>query len=278
MRDIMKRVSLMLAILLAVCTVSIADCIIPTTESDATEVIAAEQEQPLASPEAEVPPTNDAAAEEQTDSNAGAAEEVHEAEAEVNSEPAAEEPAPEKKEEPVEEKKEEPVEEKKEEPAQEKAEEAGSKGGESPAREEKEEPGTSEEEREPETDISEEPEYKAEADETVTESGTETPDTGADPVPEEEAAEENLIDIIEEGGKRVYIFCSRSPVMKKGDLVELTSRLEGFDGCEVHYQWECDKHDGQGFQGVENATEDSYAFEASVETLSWDWKLTVSYQ
>ena len=75
---------------------------------------------------------------------------------------------------------------------------------------------------------------------------------------------------------KVTIFSSRRTVMKAGETVVLTSKLEGFDGFEIKYQWECDK--GEGFQPVADGNADAYAFEASQETLSWDWRLTVFYR
>ncbi len=77
---------------------------------------------------------------------------------------------------------------------------------------------------------------------------------------------------------KVTIFSSRSAYMLAGDEVTLTSRIEGFDGYEIMYQWECDRHDGSGFQNVEGANEDTYTFQASAETLSWDWRLSVYYR
>ena len=74
----------------------------------------------------------------------------------------------------------------------------------------------------------------------------------------------------------VTIFSSRRTVMTEGEYVMLTSKLEGFDGLEVIYQWECDQ--GDGFRKVENANDDVYVFRASTETLSWDWRLTVYYR
>ena len=76
--------------------------------------------------------------------------------------------------------------------------------------------------------------------------------------------------------KKVTIFSSRRSVMKRGETVELTSKLEGFEDCEaISYQWECDK--GDGFAPVNGATGDTYAFSADSESLSWDWRLIVSY-
>ena len=65
--------------------------------------------------------------------------------------------------------------------------------------------------------------------------------------------------------------------IRAGEPVTLTSRIEGFDGYEIRYQWECDKHDGSGFRDVSGATGSSYSFSASAESLSWDWRLSVYF-
>ena len=90
--------------------------------------------------------------------------------------------------------------------------------------------------------------------------------------PEEEPAEE----IIPEVEKKVTIFTSRRTVMTEGEPVYLTSKLEGFEGCEILYQWQCDC--GEGFEDVEGANSDTYEFAASAETLSWGWQLIVYYR
>ena len=66
--------------------------------------------------------------------------------------------------------------------------------------------------------------------------------------------------------------------MKTGEQVHLTSKLEGFEGYTIRYQWECDKHDGAGFQDVNGANSSDYTFSASAETLNWDWRLSVYYE
>ena len=76
---------------------------------------------------------------------------------------------------------------------------------------------------------------------------------------------------------KVLIFSSRRTQMSEGETVYLTSKLVGLDGYEIEYQWECDKHDGAGFRDVEGANSDTYTFNATVETLSWDWRLSVLY-
>ena len=77
--------------------------------------------------------------------------------------------------------------------------------------------------------------------------------------------------------KKVTIFTSRRVKMALGELVSLTSRLEGFEDCEeLYFQWECDK--GAGFEEVSGANSDSYSFEANVESLRWNWRLQVYYR
>ena len=77
---------------------------------------------------------------------------------------------------------------------------------------------------------------------------------------------------------KVTIFSSRRSVMKEGELIHLSSRLEGFDGYEIKYQWECDKHDGSGFRDIEGADGSQYSFSVSAESLTWDWRLSVYYR
>ena len=76
--------------------------------------------------------------------------------------------------------------------------------------------------------------------------------------------------------KKVTIFTSRRVVMEEGENVTLTSKLEGFEGLELMYIWKVDK--GEGFEEVEGANASTYTFEATAETLSWGWHLTVLYR
>lgn len=101
----------------------------------------------------------------------------------------------------------------------------------------------------------------------------------AEPVEEEavtEAAAEETTEEAVEPEKKVTIFTSRRVVMEEGETVNLTSKIEGFEGYEVMYQWECDQ--GNGFQPVEAANAATYAFTASAESLSWSWQLMVYYR
>ena len=65
--------------------------------------------------------------------------------------------------------------------------------------------------------------------------------------------------------------------MKPGETVTLSSLLEGFENCtSVRFQWECSR--GGAFEPVPGATDSSYSFEASSESLSWSWRLLVSFE
>ena len=65
--------------------------------------------------------------------------------------------------------------------------------------------------------------------------------------------------------------------MEEGEPIYLTSLLEGFEDCEeIQYVWKVNK--GDGFEIVEGANEATYTFTASMESLGWDWHLTVLYR
>ena len=125
-------------------------------------------------------------------------------------------------------------------------------------------------EEEPEENPEEEPEEEPE------ENPEEQPEEDAEEEPEEESEEEPEED--PEANMKVWAYSSRRPVMHKGETVTLSSKIEGFDGYTVSYQWKCDKHDGNGFQKVPGANGDTHTFKATAESLSWDWKLEVTYQ
>ena len=77
--------------------------------------------------------------------------------------------------------------------------------------------------------------------------------------------------------KKVTIFSSRTTDVHIGEIIELTSLIEGFEDCEeINYQWECDK--GNGFEAVESATAETYTFEATKANLSWRWRLAIGYR
>ena len=96
------------------------------------------------------------------------------------------------------------------------------------------------------------------------------------PEAEDEEATDGEISKDPAANMKVTIFSSRRSVMTEGETVTLTSKLEGFDGFEIRYQWECDK--GNGFEAVAGANDSSYAFAATQESLRWDWQLSVYYR
>lgn len=92
----------------------------------------------------------------------------------------------------------------------------------------------------------------------------------------EETVEEAEEEVIDTSNMKVTIFTSRRKVMKNGEPIILTSKLDGFEGIEqINYQWYCDK--GNGFEPVDGANSDSYTYTANSETLSWSWVLEVSF-
>ena len=75
--------------------------------------------------------------------------------------------------------------------------------------------------------------------------------------------------------KVVTIKSSAKSTMLVGEEVRLTSKISGFEGYEVSYQWQCDK--GNGFEDIAGANQSTYSFSATVETLKWSWRLIVYY-
>ena len=115
------------------------------------------------------------------------------------------------------------------------------------------------------------------AEETIEEPVDETVEEIPAEVAEEETAEEETAEVEEELPElKVTIFTSRRVTMSMGEPVYLTSELEGFEGLETEFQWECDK--GEGFEPVEGANEDHYTFTADADSLDWGWKLLVYYR
>ena len=88
--------------------------------------------------------------------------------------------------------------------------------------------------------------------------------------------EQPEIDESAEIEKKVTIFSSRRSIMTPGETVWLTSKLEGFEDCEIIvYQWQYDR--GNGFEDIPDADEDTYSFAADAEWLNYDWRLMVYY-
>ena len=72
--------------------------------------------------------------------------------------------------------------------------------------------------------------------------------------------------------ENVRILTSFTGVIGYGEQIDLSSEV---DGEVLSYQWECDK--GQGFEKIEGANDATYSFTATPESLSWNWRLTVTF-
>ena len=91
---------------------------------------------------------------------------------------------------------------------------------------------------------------------------------------EEEEAEEAPADGTVE--RKVLIKSSRKEVVIEGEIITLYSKLVGFDDVEVHYQWQVDRGDGEGWVNVEGATGPNHQFVARKDTILYSWRLIVS--
>ena len=76
--------------------------------------------------------------------------------------------------------------------------------------------------------------------------------------------------------RQVKIRSSRGDVVIENEIITLYSKLIGFDGVEVHYQWQVDRGDGNGWVDVEGATGAIHEFRATEETILYSWRLTIS--
>lgn len=107
---------------------------------------------------------------------------------------------------------------------------------------------------------------------------TEEPEAEPD-VEETPPEEEQLPDEDKQEGPvepQVLIFSSRKETVVRYELITLSSKLIGFDGMEVHYQWQVDRGDGNGWVDVEDATGATHEFRATEETILYTWRLTVT--
>lgn len=76
--------------------------------------------------------------------------------------------------------------------------------------------------------------------------------------------------------RKVTIFSSQGDVVMEGEIIYLTSKLEGFDGLDIAYQWQVDRGDGAGWVDVEGANRPKHMFVASRETIQYSWRLVVN--
>ena len=76
--------------------------------------------------------------------------------------------------------------------------------------------------------------------------------------------------------RQVLIFSSRKETVVRGELITLTSTLIGFDGVTVHYQWQVDRGDGNGWADVQGANGATHEFRATEETILYAWRLNIT--
>ena len=76
--------------------------------------------------------------------------------------------------------------------------------------------------------------------------------------------------------RKVKIHSSRKDIVIKNEIITLTSELIGFEGVTVHYQWQVDRGDGEGWVDVEGATGPTHDFIARPDTILYNWRLSVT--
>ena len=91
--------------------------------------------------------------------------------------------------------------------------------------------------------------------------------------PEEEKQEEKPV--IDTSKMSLKIWDDRRPSMDVGETVTLYSELHGFEGINFSYRWQCNK--GNGWEDVPGGNGATYSFNASVDSLSWSWRLLIDF-
>ena len=76
--------------------------------------------------------------------------------------------------------------------------------------------------------------------------------------------------------RTVTIRSSQGDVVTEGEIIYLTSKLKGFDGLDIAYQWQVDRGDGAGWVDVEGANRSKHMFVADKDTIRYSWRLIVS--
>lgn len=122
--------------------------------------------------------------------------------------------------------------------------------------------------------LSSEPVDHREVDGVEEQSGDEI--LGEEPIPDQSIeAEPNEVPVPEPYTRReVKIFSSLTDVISEGEIVHLTSKLEGFDGKTLSYQWQYREKEGV-WRDVTGAKENFYDFIATAKTVNYQWRLLV---
>ena len=101
---------------------------------------------------------------------------------------------------------------------------------------------------------------------------------GSEVTPEETPAEpETPTGPLPPEQRKVYVTTSRPEKITEGDAIYLEAKLVGFDGLTVHYRWQVDKNDGQGWQDV-GLDRNYHVFIATRETVQYSWRLIVDVE
>ena len=100
----------------------------------------------------------------------------------------------------------------------------------------------------------------------------ETPAEGT----EAQSEEGNVVGETVQPERSVQIRSSQGDVVTEGEIIYLTSKLKGFDGLDIAYQWQVDRGDGEGWVDVEGANRPKHMFVADRETIQYSWRLVVS--
>ena len=120
------------------------------------------------------------------------------------------------------------------------------------------------------------PEEEQPGDETADKGDTE--DESGEETPAEETGENEggTADTAGEPERIVTIRSSQGSVVTEGEIIYLTSKLKGFNGLDIAYQWQVDRGDGAGWVDVEGANRSKHMFVADKETITYSWRLIVS--
>jgi hypothetical protein len=100
----------------------------------------------------------------------------------------------------------------------------------------------------------------------------ETPAEGT----EAQSEEGNVVGETVQPERSVQIRSSQGDVVTEGEIIYLTSKLKGFDGLDIAYQWQVDRGDGEGWVDVEGANRPKHMFVADRETIQYSWRLVVN--
>ncbi len=88
--------------------------------------------------------------------------------------------------------------------------------------------------------------------------------------------EDEIVGVAKTPERSVMIRSSQGDVVTEGEIIYLTSKLKGFDGLDIAYQWQVDRGDGAGWVDVEGANRSKHMFVADRETITYSWRLIVS--